>query len=249
MKRFAIHIFATALVVVGSCTRFYASQPAEPPLPDLQTVLRKAVERAKSEDQNDRAFKEHYGYKRLKISEERNGQGRINKHEERISPHMSQAQVTIPASAKAPSQSGSNKALDKNDFPLNQDTLSRFQFNMARREIFNNRPTLVVDFKPKEKNSAKSYKDYLMNRAAGRIWLDEKECALVKADVHLTESISIVGGLVGSVKKFWYHLDRERTPEGYWFSRFVNWHVEFREFLAHKILEHKEQNFDLRKLQ
>ena len=138
--------------------------------------------------------------------------------------------------------------MDKKDFPLDQHLLNRFQFTIVGRELRNGRPTLVLDFQPKKNLSAHSLKDHFLNKAAGRVWLDEHDYALVQTNVHLTEGVNILGGVAGAVNHLSYYLDRDRTPDGLWFTKAVKWHLDARELLARKILDHQEEYFNLRKL-
>jgi len=80
------------------------------------------------------------------------------------------------------------------------------------------------------------------------VWVDEAEFAVVKADLYLTEKVNVVGGLVGAVTKFTYQFNRERTLEGLWFTQDVKWHLEGRQVLAHKIIDHFEEKKDIRQM-
>jgi hypothetical protein len=105
-----------------------------------------------------------------------------------------------------------------------------------------------VDFKPAGgKRPAPTLKDRFLNKAAGRLWLDEEEYALVKAEVHLTESINIVGGLVATVRDFNFSFGRERTGDGLWFTRNLAWHAEAREVIVDRVIDCVETRTDVRK--
>ena len=95
------------------------------------------------------------------------------------------------------------------------DLAGRFQFTLVGREVVNGRPALVLDFKPADKNlPVRNFKDHFINKAAGRIWVDKADYAIARADLHLTERVNVLGGLVGAVWKFTYSFDRERTADG-----------------------------------
>jgi hypothetical protein len=81
--------------------------------------------------------------------------------------------------------------------------------------------------------------------------VDEEESVLVKADVHLVDTVNIVAGIAGAVKQFQYAFERARTPEGLWYVVRSNWKLEARELLAQKRMtfeEHKENVFRLRRM-
>jgi hypothetical protein len=126
--------------------------------------------------------------------------------------------------------------------------LARFEFRLIGRDAWNGRSLVVLDLKPAAKDlPARNYKDLFINRTAGRVWIDEAEAVVVKADLHLTERVSVIGGLVGAVWKFMYQFNRERTPEGLWFTRNVQWHLEGRQVFIRKVLDYLETRSDVRK--
>lgn len=247
--------FVCALAWVAALRpAFSQSAPeASPPLPSLKTVMDKFLERAKGEEENDRAFQAHYAYKRAKVNEERNADGKLEKRNARTSQHLPAPGKTpvAPATPNRPQTNASVavKSMNRKDFTIDKDLLTHFQFNILRREMLNGRPALVLDFKPVAKPPpVKGLKDHFLNKAAGRLWVDEVESVLVRTDVHLLQAVSIVAGLVGSVNGFRYHFDRERTEDGLWFTKNVKLHVELRELLVHKILDYAEESVEVRRV-
>ena len=61
----------------------------------------------------------------------------------------------------------------------------------------------------------------------------------------MTEKVNVVGGLVGAVSKFTYQFDRERMPDGLWFTRGVKWHLEGRELFVHRSIDYLEEKRDV----
>src|SRR6185369_13713805 len=110
------------------------------------------------------------------------------------------------------------KALKVKEFSI-PDLVKRFQFTLVGREMLNGRPTLVADFKPANDHlPVNSFADRFINKAAGRVWVDEEDFAIAQGQLHLTQQVNVLGGLVGAVWKFNYDFTRMRTPEGYWFA-------------------------------
>lgn len=228
------------------------------PLPPLDTIIQRALARAATEDDNDREFNQLYGYMRVRVTEYRNASGVVKKHEEKRTPEglakarMAPAAIAAPVEkADAPvSETHSNikgKALAVKDYSLS-NLVSRFQFTLVGRENVNGRSALVLDFKPASNHlPVHSYKDNFINKGAGRVWVDEADYAIAKTDLHLTQPVSVLGGLVGTVWKFTYSFERARTPEGLWFSRNVDWHLEGREVIFHRIVDYHEQKIDEQK--
>ena len=231
----------------------HAAQTSD--LPPLDEVLQRAVARADTENANDEQFNRHYRYVRTKLTEFRNGKGELKKHDEKRSnegvaldaqapPPLPAAMTPKPVAVKdAPvSDTHSNvrgKPVAMNDF--SHALLERFDFTLVGRETNNNRATLVLDFQPKKKKlPERSFKDKFINKAAGRAWVDEADAAVAKAELRLTERVNVLGGLVGAVWKFDYSFDRERTPEGWWYARRVDWHLEGREVIVNRIVDYHE---------
>jgi hypothetical protein len=235
------------------------AQTGTAPLPPVDVVIQRALNRAAMEDENDHEFNVSYSYERVRLTEYRNGKGELKKHEEKRSPGGVVKADPAPVAAPQPvetndapvSETHSNirgKAFAVKDYSLS-NLVSRFQFTLVGRETVNGRSSLVLDFKPADKKlPVNSYKDKFINKAAGRVWVDEADYAIAKADLHLTQQVSVLGGLVGAVWKFTYSFERDRTPEGLWFSRHVDWHLEGREVIFHRIVDYHEQKLDAQKV-
>jgi hypothetical protein len=231
------------------------------PLPSVKTVLERVAKQAEKEDAAERAFKEHYSYIRSKLTETRNSDGDLKKREEKVRAHYPEfppaAAEPEPSKKESSGEDSQNsdkintrgKAFKKSDFAMTADLLDRFEFTVTGRETIRGRPALIVDFVPANKKvPERSLKDKFINKAAGRVWIDEEDYALVKADLHLTERVNVVGGLVGSVSKFNYSFDRERTEDGWWFARNVDWHLEAREVFFNRTIDYHEVNSDFKKV-
>jgi hypothetical protein len=238
----------------------------EAPLPPLEQVIQRAIERAQTQSDEEQRFKNCYFYTSMKVTEYRNGDGDLKKREAKQSVNDPDQRRARQAARKPaarvesgvyfvkgaqPSETTSNvrgRAFDRKDFLMNPDLLNRFDFVMRGREPLNGRDALVIDFKPKSgKLPERNLKEKFINRAAGRVWLDEAEAQLVKADLYLTQKVNVLGGLVGAVWKFTCTIDRERTDDGFWFTRASAWHLEGREVFIRRIVDYHEQTTDLRR--
>jgi len=161
----------------------------------------------------------------------------------------SKAGPTAPAAGSSKTDESDSKPYQKEEFALNDDLLSRFDYTIVKREQINGRNTLVIDFQPANKKLPNhGLKDRFINKTAGRVWVDEGDWMLAKIDFHLIDSVHVVGGLVGAVKAFTFHLDRCRTSDALWYVADNNWHLEGREFFSRKILEYEEHRSNVRKV-
>src|SRR3954470_3286355 len=210
-------------------------------LPPVETVLKQVRDHSRYEAHYDRAFRTHYAFVRTSTTRQLDSSGKIKQQDTKQSrnqPAVVRASYSLPAktTTRQPAQNSSgsdSQAFDKSEFTLNDDLLNRFTYTIAKREQLNGRSSLQIDFKPADKKlPARDLKDRFINKTAGSVWVDERDWTITRAQIHLIDSINVVGGLVGAVKKFSYAFDRERTAEGIWYTRNVNWHLEGRELFS-----------------
>jgi hypothetical protein len=256
MKKFRLIFLGLILLALP-----LPAQTNSAPLPPLAFVMQRALARAAMEDDNDREFNRHYHYTRARVTDFHSVSGELEDHEEKnteegvrtnSSPKIAPVASPKPVKKDAPlSETHSNihgQPLRVKDYSLT-NLVSRFQFTLVGRDVVNGRPTLVLDFKPAAKDlPVNSYKDHFINKAAGRLWVDEADYAIARGDMHLTQQVNVLGGLVGAIWKFTYSFDRERTPEGLWFARHVDWHLEGREVVFHRIVDYHEQKLHAQKV-
>ncbi len=239
-------------------------------MPKVEGVIKNAVKRSELEAQNDIDFKQKYYFVRSKLTEIRNFDGELKKSDSRISTNhptkvvvapkpeaeSDKALATVIRSPKDEhlASSGAQKAaarkFDKNQFQFNDDLVGRYDFKMVGREVTNGYSLLVLDFKPKKKKLPENgIKDRVINRVAGRVWVDEREFAIKRCNLTLLESVNIVGGIVGEAQKFDYSFDRERTEDGLWFVRDSKWFLEGREVILHRRANYHETRTQVRKVE
>lgn len=260
----AICFILCAVALTGFSQSLAVADTNQPPLPTLEELFHRVLERARKERDNDRAFATNYVFIRTKTTEYRNAKGEVKKQETKVRTNNPALIIATAAQAqpartkprdrlldKPVSDTHSNvhgKAFEQDEFALNGDLVKRFDFKLTGREPLNGRPALIVEFQPKQgKLPERNLKDKFMNNAAGRLWIDEGDYALVKADVWLTERVNVIGGLVGAVWKFDFHFERAWLEEGLWFTRRSNWHLEGRELFVHRTVDYHEERTDLRK--
>jgi hypothetical protein len=260
------------LAVLLSLVRLVPAQttdagPADAkPLPTMDFLIQQVVARAVSkEDKNDNLFDMNYQYTRTRTWEYRNSSGVLKSREEKSSVENKPLRMAASAVANKPappppppvvkdepvSDTHSNikgKALKVKDYSI-PNLVKRFQFTLVGREMLNGRPSFVVDFKPLNDHlPVNSFADKFINQAAGRVWLDAEDYAIAQAQLHLTQQVNVLGGLVGAVWKFTYGFTRLRTPEGYWFARSMDWHLEGREVVVNRIVDYHERKLNEQKI-
>ena len=237
--------------------RSWATNPEVAPLPAVETVIERALARAQREAENDRTFKATYFFTRSKTNEYRNIRGNVTKRKVKVGVNEPSAFSTSEVSDSLLSGTrprtnaiSSDTSLHKREFLANTNLVKRFSFELRGRETVGGRPALLVEFKPaNNKFPTSDFKERCLSKVAGRVWVDEAEFAIVKAEAQLTEGIGVVGGLVGAVHKFNFSFGRERTDDGLWYTRLLTWHLEMREMIVERTIDCVETKTDVRKVQ
>lgn len=240
MKNICQIIVAVALL--RPLAAAWAIDADAPPLPAVETVLERLAEHSPKEAANDLAFKQRYQFTRSRETEVRNSKGELNKREVKTvvnkpTPDAGKSEAAADAQTHRRGKSGR-----KTDFAVDREFLARFQFTLVGRETIGGRPTLILDLEPAAKKPPEhDLKDRIINKMAGRVWVDEAESVLVKADFHLTEKVNVVAGLVGNIASFTLSFHRERTADGLWFTPRLEWQADGREvFVRRQIVSHEE---------
>lgn len=249
---------AAILTLLAPIGPLQADPAGESTLPPLREVLRRVLEESEKEKSLERAFNQNYQYTRVKVMEHRNGKGELKKRSERISERQPEPPgaeggneahaATEKKRAASADAEAKGRAYEERDFSISEDLLDRFEFSLIGREIINGRPALVIRFHPaSQKLPERSLKERFLNRTAGKVWVDEAEFLLAKARFYLTEKVNVIGGLVGAVHDFVCDFERERTEDGLWFTRAMNWHLEGRELFSRRTIDYREERLNVRK--
>jgi len=232
---------------------------SETALPQLEEIIARAIHRGNQEAENDLKFKQRYYFVRCRQKEVRNANGQVKDTKLQISTNAPLVVMFTPVMPDSDAATNATdlksevsaevaQKFDKKTFKFDQNLASRFDFKLIGREQTNGVSLLVVDFAPKKTRLPENgIRDRVINRMAGRVWVDEREYAIQKCAVNLTESINIVGGIVGKAKKFNYSFERERTEDGLWYVRKSYWHLEGRQVVLHREVDCHETRTEVRK--
>jgi len=95
------------------------------------------------------------------------------------------------------------------------EVLERYDFRTVDREDVDERPTLVFDFaaRPGER---KLEGDRFLRVLSGRIWVDEAERELVRAEMRTTQGVGLLFGLGPSLETLSVDMRFDRAEEGLW---------------------------------
>ncbi len=211
-------------------------------MPTVETVLERLAKQSPKEETNELEFKQRYHFTRSRATEVRNSKGELNKREVKTQVNKPAPNPGKPDADAGTQTSRRGKPARKTDFAVDRDFLQRFQFTLVGREPINGRPALILDLVPATRKPPEhDLKDRIINKTAGRIWVDEAEAVLVQADLHLTEKVNVVGGLVGAIASFTLSFNRTRTADGLWFTPRLHWHLDGREVFVRRTVDAHEE--------
>jgi hypothetical protein len=124
---------------------------------------------------------------------------------------------------------------DKNTVNLSASGLLKVAtFTNPRRELINNRPTLVFDYKGDRDAPAKDLSEQIMRSLAGTLWVDEQDSAILHLTGSLQQNFHVAGGLLVNIKKgSWFDVTQMPVNGEIWFTKNFAVHVDGR-FLLFK---------------
>ncbi len=244
-----------------------AARPNTAALPTVQDVLKKAIERAKWSD--EQKFEGKYAWTRHQITEQYDSKGNVKKREDKVyqvfpidgesysrlvrkdgkslaGKELRQEQDSerkfreTVAKKKRQPQSAHRKKDYVDDLKFDAVLIARYQWDVTGHEAVNGRPAYILSFQPRPNWPVKRIIDRLLNRAAGRLWVDEKDFEIARVDLHLPENVSAWGGILASVKKFVLRFEQTKVDQTAWLPSYIDGYLDGRiliKTLRVKVLE------------
>jgi hypothetical protein len=232
-------------------------------------VVQKAVARAgQAEAQSGQRS---YTYTKCSVTEELDSEGKVKERKEKTyrvffqggSTHLKLMEVNghAPEQADVNKQAendlnarqllgapNSSKRANRDNF-LTPELVSRFDFNVIGQSEMNSRQAYQISFQPKNPEPpVRRVVDRLLNRLSGTLWIDAQEFEVARADVHLRSEVSLLGGLVGSLKKLAFTMTRTRVADGIWLNTFSSGDFEGRKLIDWMRIKTKSQSTNFRML-
>lgn len=224
---------AILLMLFLSCAgRVVAGDTA--PLPKAEEVVRKIVEHSKNREVRRAAAA--FRYAQHRVIEKYDEKGAAKEREDRryeVAP-LEGGSYTALVEKNGHPLAGADLAeeqqkrrkfierqiarnLGKSDderVPLDADLFSRYRGEVVGRDVIGGRPALVMEFSPKSRDlPIRRRQDYLLNKLAGKVWVDEKDFDIVKVEARLTERTRVFWGLLGSIEKADLYFEQTRADE------------------------------------
>jgi hypothetical protein len=219
--------------------------------PDITAdeIMRKAV--AQAQINHAAGVTSEYAYRKTTTTEVLDDQGQVKDRKEKIYlvsagrarlQHMRcNGEVASPEQLKKEERFTSDARKEVTDSKssrdeswekfLTRELMAKYAFTLAGVETVNGRWAYVLDFCPKGDDlPVRTMADRVLNRLAGRIWVDQDEFEIAKATLSL-QSQATLGGLlkvVGALKRFDYTIERVRFAQNVWFNRTTRGEFESR---------------------
>lgn len=131
-----------------------------------------------------------------------------------------------------------------------QDAAAALDFAMDGRVIVNGRPTILVTFTPRRDARPATREGRLARAFSGKVWVDEAEQEVMRAEATAIDSISYGYGLIARLNEGTVvTLLRERVDDDIWLPTSIRFQGEGRALLLRKLtVDFRIDWFDYRRL-
>jgi hypothetical protein len=233
---------------------------AETPL-TVDDVVQKAVSRG---EQGQQGTVPDFTYRKMKVTEELDRSGKVKEHCEKLYEisyrgglsHSILLEVngSPPSDSDLKQQSDNESSVrqitgekrvkgDNRENFLTTELVARFDFTLVAVTNINGRAAYLISFQPKNPRlPVHRMVDRLLNQISGTLWIDAQEFEVARAEVSLQSEVNLLGGVIGSLKKLTYTLERTRVAEGVWFSTLANGDFQGRKLLDPTHIKTKSQS-------
>jgi hypothetical protein len=122
---------------------------------------------------------------------------------------------------------------EEGSFSFNQDLVDRFDFSLEGVEELEGGSNYVLSYKPKEnKLPVKRRIDRALNKAEGRIWVDQESYEISRVEFELKEKVKLWWGLIGSIHEVKGTVQRQEVDSGVWFPTGFDLYLKGRIFFS-----------------
>ena len=270
----AVCLLIAAGEAVRAQSKGPAVRPNTAVLPTVQDVLKKAIERAKWSD--EQKFEGKYAWTRHQLTEQYDSKGNVKKREDKVyqvfpidgesysrlvqkngkplagrelrveQENERKFRETV-ARKKSQPQSARKKKDDDDDVKFNDELIARYQWDVTGCEAVNGRTAYILSFQPRANLPVKRTIDRLLNRVAGRLWVDEKDYEIARVDLHLAENVSAWGGILASVKKFVLRFEQAKVDQMAWLPSYIDGYIDGRILIKTLRVKVLEQHSEFRR--
>jgi hypothetical protein len=263
-QKLAIAAVVALTAALGLGRAFGASPPATL---TASEIVKKTGERAQAIYAANR--QSGYSYSKSSVSEQFDGKGKLREKKEKIlqfeaghgrltqiklngrsltgAEFRKQEQAAIEARQQL-TDSRSNKREDNWEKYVTPELLAKYSFKLLGHEIINGRPAYMLAFEPGSGASrVEHFVDRLTNRLAGKVWIDEEDFEIARAEVALRGEVNLWGGMLGNLTKCNFTVERTRVDNSVWFSTMTDGDFEGRKLLEPTHIRTRSESKDFHK--
>lgn len=234
----------------------------------VDDVIQKAVARGQVDQQG---IVPNFTYRKMTVTEELDGSGKVKEHREKLYEvsyreglsHSTLLQVNghPPSDSDLKQQTDNEMSVrqitgdakrvkgDNRENFLTPELVARFDFTLVTLTNVNGRGAYVISFQPKNPQLPVHHMvDRLLNEISGTLWIDADEFEVARAEISLRSEVNLLGGIIGSLKKLSYTLERTRVADGVWFSTLSNGDFQGRKLLDATHIKTKSQSVHFHRL-
>jgi hypothetical protein len=231
-------------------------------------VVQKAVARGQQDQQGSVP---DFIYRKLTVTEELDGAGKVKERREKVYEvsyrdglsHATLLQVNghLPSEADLKKQSENEMNIrqitgetrsargDNRENFLTPELAARFDFTLLGKTNLNGRAAYRIAFQPKSPlPPARRVVDRLLNQISGTLWIDAQEFEVARVEIALRSEVNLLGGIIGSLKKLTFTLERTRVADGVWFSTLSSGDFQGRKLLDPTHIKTTSQSLHFRRV-
>jgi len=219
---------------------FAAAQQA-PPLPSAGEIVDKVIERAQKTEKQ----KQSYAFRRQSVTEKLHDDGSVKEREVKIfeavwvdgaryarlvekdGRPLTEEELKDERKRErefredlAEQRRNKDKEKDRGDFRFDEELVSKYRGEVLGRERVNGRLAYILRFEPKSDDlPARRRLDRLLNRVAGKLWIDAEDYEIAKAEGSLLEPVKWGWGILASFHTLDFEVEQVRLDNGVWMPR------------------------------
>lgn len=197
------------------------------PLPDISTLMHDVEKNQRASDE----LRKKYTYRAASVTEETDSNGRVKKTESSVREILFTQGALVERMIEKNGKPLTDKEKEKEDERVEKEITKEKEkrakaasegkatnargdemlsaarilelgtFSNPRRQIYRDRPTIVVDYAGDKKAKSRTSFEAVFKDLVGTVWVDEKTRNLVRAEGHFLDNFKVGGGLVANVRK------------------------------------------------
>jgi len=116
---------------------------------------------------------------------------------------------------------------------LDEALVRRFTYRFEAEEQVDGRRVFRLGYEPRtDAADSNASVDRLLSALHGQIWIDAEEFELVKVEARLRSALRLLGGLVGSLNRLEFAIQRRPIEPGHWANVLLTTHAEGRKLFS-----------------